>query len=273
MPRGAIQPMKRPLALRQVRAQRGRERGERAGPRGPGRRPGRAWAASRCRSDCGVTVAEMEMNSRPMISWTSVSKNGRRAGMSKPRRLARARPMKIAAMSPVSSRTTSHPAATPITAASCAVVPSSLAEPELAEQQPEQRGADDASGQADPDAEPQTARSGCPGPCGCSRRRRGRPARRGCRRPGRSVTLPRSGPAAAVPSAGRNSSSGPTTVGPETTRITPSISAAPRDMPSSGAATSAASTQVISTPEDDQADHTLRVWPLSLRRSRPRPAS
>ena len=33
--------------------------------------------------------------------------------------------MKIAAMSPVSARATSHPAATAITAASCAVVPSS----------------------------------------------------------------------------------------------------------------------------------------------------
>ena len=43
-------------------------------------------------------------------------------------------------------------------------------------------------------------------------------------------------------------SKGPTTVGPETTRMMPSITAAPRDMPSSGAATAAASTQVIRTP-------------------------
>lgn len=40
----------------------------------------------------------------------------------------------------------------------------------------------------------------------------------------------------------------PTTVGPETTGRIPSVTAAPRDMPSSGAATDAASAQVISTP-------------------------
>ena len=40
------------------------------------------------------------MNSTPMMSWTSVSKNGRRAGMSNPGRLPTAMPMTIAAMSP-----------------------------------------------------------------------------------------------------------------------------------------------------------------------------
>ena len=39
----------------------------------------------------------------------------------------------------------------------------------------------------------------------------------------------------------------------------PSITAAPRDMPSSGAATSAASTQVISTPSTIRRITTLRV--------------
>jgi hypothetical protein len=40
----------------------------------------------------------------------------------------------------------------------------------------------------------------------------------------------------------------PATVGPETTRITPIITAAPGDMPGISAAAAAASGQVISTP-------------------------
>jgi hypothetical protein len=48
---------------------------------------------------------------------------------------------------------------------------------------------------------------------------------------------------------------GSTTVGPETARITPIITAAPGDRPSSSAATAAASGQVISTPDDDQPDY------------------
>lgn len=66
--------------------------------------------STRCRSDCGVTVAEIEMNSTLIMSCTRVSKNGRRAGMSKLRILASARPMKIAATSPVSSRSLLSPA-------------------------------------------------------------------------------------------------------------------------------------------------------------------
>jgi len=54
-------------------------------------------------------------------------------------------------------------------------------------------------------------------------------------------------------------SSGPTTVGPETTRMMPSITAAPRDMPSSGAAAAAASTQVIRTPRMIRRITTLRT--------------
>jgi hypothetical protein len=53
----------------------------------------------------------------------------------------------------------------------------------------------------------------------------------------------------------------------------PSITAAPRDMPSSGAAREAAITQVISTPSTMRRITTLRVWPLSFRMSRLRPAS
>ena len=77
----------------------------------------------RCRSEAGVTVAEMEMNSTPIISCTRVSKNGRRAGASKPRRLAMASPMTMAEMSPASSRITSQQAATATTEASWADVP------------------------------------------------------------------------------------------------------------------------------------------------------
>ena len=101
--------------------------------------------------------------------------------------------------------------------------PEHLAQPDLAQQQPEQRGADHAAGQPDRRRSAANCASWLPGPCWCSRRRRETPARPGCRRPGRSVTLPRSEPAAAVPSAGRKPSSGPTTVGPETTRMIPSI--------------------------------------------------
>jgi hypothetical protein len=59
-----------------------------------------------------------------MISCTSVSKNSRRAGASKPRMFATASPITIAASSPASSRAMSHPAATPTTQASWAEVPS-----------------------------------------------------------------------------------------------------------------------------------------------------
>jgi hypothetical protein len=52
----------------------------------------------------------------------------------------------------------------------------------------------------------------------------------------------------------------------------PSITAAPRDMPRSGAAKEAAITQVISTPSTMRRITTLRVWPLSFRMSRLRPA-
>jgi len=41
------------------------------------------------RSDAGVTVAEIEMNSTPMVSWTIVLRNGRSSGTSTPRRLVR----------------------------------------------------------------------------------------------------------------------------------------------------------------------------------------
>ena len=79
MPRGAIQPTKaRSPRFRSVR--RGAEPRPAAWPRTTRTATRPSVGRTTCRSDCGVTVAEMEMNSRPMMSWTRVSKNGRRAG-------------------------------------------------------------------------------------------------------------------------------------------------------------------------------------------------
>ena len=69
------------------------------------------------RTDSGVTVAEIEMNSRPMVSWTTVLSIGRSSGTSTAGRFARAMPITMAAMSPVSSLMASHTAATPTTVA------------------------------------------------------------------------------------------------------------------------------------------------------------
>ncbi len=123
MPRGAIHPMNhRSRYGTSVRAV------ESSATRGLTTRtsaPTRPRAGSTTwRSDCGVTVAEIEMNSSPMVSETSVSKKTRRAGMSSPGRLASAIPITTAAIRPVSSRKASHSAATDTTAASCTVVPS-----------------------------------------------------------------------------------------------------------------------------------------------------
>src|SRR6266567_6162398 len=75
-------------------------------------------------------------------------------------------------------------------------------------------------------------------------------------------------------SAGRTKfSSGPTTVGPETTRMTPSMSAAPFDMPSSSAAKRPANAQVTGTPMAMSRTTTERVPPSSLRRFSPTPLS
>ena len=107
--------------------------------------------STRCFSEAGVTVAEMETNSTPMISCTRVSKNGRRAGMPKPRMFATASPIRTAAMSPASSRAMSQAAATPTTQASWAGGAEHLTEVELAQGQPQQRGADHRPGDADGD--------------------------------------------------------------------------------------------------------------------------
>ena len=117
MPRGAIHPVNRRspfvMSVRTVasRATSGRVMSTRTAI-------SPSVGSTRCCSDAGVTVAEIEMKSTPMISCTRVSKNGRRAGMSKPRRLATASPMTMAEMRPASSRRVSHTAATAITDAS-----------------------------------------------------------------------------------------------------------------------------------------------------------
>ena len=271
MPRGAIQPMKarspfvRSVLSVDANAAMGLATRTRTATRA-------SVGSSRCRSDCGVTVAEMEMNRTPMISCTSVSKNGRRDGMSKPRRLARASPMKIAAMSPVSSRITSHAAATAITAASCAVVPSTSPSRSL------RSSSQSSAVPITPPARPTpTLAANCPswlpGPL---RVLATTPWNTSAPRipPTGSISDPSQMRTCCTRSVGRTKlSSGPTTVGPETTRMMPSITAAPRDMPRSGAATEAASTLVISTPSTIRRITTLRVWPLSLRISRLRPAS
>lgn len=122
MPRGAIQPMKaRSRPVKSVL------RVDSSAITGLTSRTSAATSttvgSSTGTSDSGVTEAEMATNSRPMISWISVSKNGRRTGMSKPGRFAATRPMTIAAMSPVSSYTASQHAATTTTTANWASVP------------------------------------------------------------------------------------------------------------------------------------------------------
>ena len=59
-------------------------------------------------------------------------------------------------------------------------------------------------------------------------------------------------------------SSGVTTVGPDTTKIAPVISAAPPDMPSSGPASTAANAIVIGTPQITKAGHHPAGAPLHL---------
>ena len=77
---------------------------------------------STARTEDGVTVAEMEMNSTPMTSWTIVRKNFLSSGKSMPGRLANATPITMAAIRPVSARQASQSAAVPTTTARIASV-------------------------------------------------------------------------------------------------------------------------------------------------------
>ena len=67
--------------------------------------------------------------------------------------------------------------------------------------------------------------------------------------------------------------SGATTVGPDTTRMAPVISAAPVDIPTSSAANAAPNAQVIATPQLISRITKRRVCPRSLPSSSPSPAS
>ena len=148
MPRGAIQPVnaRSPLvsSVRMVarKATSGRVTSTRTATRA-------RVGSTRCCSDAGVTVAEMDTNRTPMISCTRVSKNGRLAGTSKARRFATASPIKIAAMSPASSRTMSQAAATPTTHASWARGGEQIVQVKLAQAHPQHRHADYRAGHAD----------------------------------------------------------------------------------------------------------------------------
>jgi hypothetical protein len=70
-----------------------------------------------------------------------------------------------------------------------------------------------------------------------------------------------------------NASSGPTTVGPDTTRMAPVISAAFSDMPSSHAASAAALANVINTPMLTRRRITWCSRPRNIPRRSDRPAS
>src|SRR5215470_15698720 len=214
-------------------------------------------------SDSGVTVAEMHTNKTPMISCTKVSKNGRLAGRWKARRFATASPIKTAAMSPASSRTMSQTAATPTTIASWAVVRSTMSSSSL-----------DRHNHSNPTP---TAAPAAPMP----RDSRNWPT--GWATPplvrastAWNTTAPKMPPIGSISepsqdsirwrrSAGRTkASSGPTTVGPDTTKIAPSMSAAPADMPSSGAASTAANAIVTGTPQMTSRGTTRRARPHTL---------
>ncbi len=109
MPRGAIQPTNtRSPRVRSVR------RADSAAATGRTATTSTATSASvgssRPRTETGVTVAEIEMKSTPMISWTRASKNGCRDGISNASTFATTRPITMAAIRPVSSRTSvAHP--------------------------------------------------------------------------------------------------------------------------------------------------------------------
>ena len=271
MPRGAIQPMnaRSPLvsSVRMVakKATSGRVTSTRTATRP------RVGSTRPC-SDSGVTVAEMATNRTPMISCTRVSKNGRLAGTWNARRFATASPIKIAAMSPASSRTMSQAAATPTTHASWAVVASTSSRSSL-----HRHTHSTATPTTAPAAPMTTDRKNCPS---------------GWASPplvlastAWNTTAPRMPPTGSISEPSQDSirwrrsdgrtkaSSGPTTVGPDTTKIAPSISAAPADMPSSGPASTAANAIVIGTPQITRRGTTRRARPRTLPHCNAKPES
>ena len=91
MPRGSMAPMKiRSLLVRLVRTVATSVTAGRTRRTSTTTRPSVGHTTPR--SDAGVTVAEIEMNSTPMVSWTIVLRNGRSAGTSTPRMFAATTP-------------------------------------------------------------------------------------------------------------------------------------------------------------------------------------
>ena len=145
-----------------------------------------------------------------------------------------------------------------------------LPEPERPQQEPQDGGARDAARHADPDPEEELARADSQPPGGCSV----------VTAP--NTTAPRMPPTGSISdpsqvstrwsrSAGRMAlSSGPTTVGPETTRMAPVRSGGASDMPARSPAKTAATAQVMGTPTTMSRVTIRRVCPRSLRRSRSR---
>ena len=66
---------------------------------------------------------------------------------------------------------------------------------------------------------------------------------------------------------------GPTTVGPDTTKIAPVMTAAPNDMPRSGRAHAAAIAKVMGTPTNTSLGTTRRARPRTTPYLSDRPAS
>ena len=207
-----------------------------------------------------------------MISCTRVSKNGRLAGTSKARRFATASPIKIAAMSPASSRTMSQAAATPTTHASWAVVASRSSSSSL--HRHSHSTATPASAPAAPTPTDSrnwpTGRAAPPLVLASTAWNTAAPKMP----PTGSISEPSQDKIRCSRSDGRaKASSGPTTVGPDTTKIAPVISAAPADMPSSGPASTAANAIVTGTPQITSRGTTRRARPPTLPHSRARPES
>ena len=207
-----------------------------------------------------------------MVICTRVSKNGRRAGTSKAPRLATATPIRTAAINPASSRTVSHRAATPTTHASWLVVTSTSSRWSLhmhSHSTPTPRAAPATPIPTDRRNWP----SGWPNPPLV-------PASTAW-----NTTAPRMPPTGSIsePSQDRirwrrsdgrtKARRGPTTVGPDTTRMAPVMSAAPAEMPSSGVASAAAIVIVSGTPQMIRRGTTRRARPVTLPHCRASPES
>ena len=200
----------------------------------------------------------------------AVSRNGRRAGISKPRRFAAKTPISAAAMMPVAGLSASQPAAIPATAASTAAVLSCWPSATF------RTSSHSTSVPAIPPTSP------VPTQLSSSSARLPAPARLLAITPCRTITqtIAASGPSRAVSQiracrsrcAGRTKARiGATTVRPAGTRIAPIMIALPASSPSSPAAV-ATSAIVTGSPTRTSRSTIRRVCPVSSRRFRCRPA-